>query len=135
MRVMITGVAGFIGSSLAVRLVKDGDEVSGIDNLSARRTFPLACFSTGRTSARGASTPSSAHSGAGETETGNATATNVTIDYRDELTIDYRDHAQRPERAGRPRDGSPPRHRRRLTARPGAPGLVLIPSSVKRRRR
>ncbi len=42
---------------------------------------------------------------------------------------------RRPERAGRPRGGSPPRHRRRLTPRPGASGLVLIPSSVKRRRR
>ncbi len=35
MRVLITGVAGFIGSNLAARLVADGTEVVGIDNLSA----------------------------------------------------------------------------------------------------
>ena len=34
MRVLITGVAGFIGSNLAVRLVKEGHEVIGIDNLA-----------------------------------------------------------------------------------------------------
>ncbi len=35
MRVLITGVAGFIGSHLATRLLDEGDEVIGIDNLSA----------------------------------------------------------------------------------------------------
>lgn len=35
MRVLITGVAGFIGSSLATRLLEEGDEVIGVDNLSA----------------------------------------------------------------------------------------------------
>lgn len=35
MRVLITGVAGFIGSHLATRLVADGAAVVGIDNLSA----------------------------------------------------------------------------------------------------
>jgi nucleoside-diphosphate-sugar epimerase len=35
MRVLITGVAGFIGSHLAVRLLEEGDEVIGLDNLSA----------------------------------------------------------------------------------------------------
>ncbi|NOZ10105.1 MAG: NAD-dependent epimerase [Gammaproteobacteria bacterium] len=34
MRVMITGVAGFIGSTLAHRLLDRGDEVVGIDNLN-----------------------------------------------------------------------------------------------------
>ena len=34
MRVLITGVAGFIGASLAVRLLERGDLVFGIDNLS-----------------------------------------------------------------------------------------------------
>ena len=34
-KVLITGVAGFIGSNLADRLIKDGNyEVIGIDNLS-----------------------------------------------------------------------------------------------------
>jgi len=33
-RVLITGVAGFIGSNLAVRLLREGYSVSGIDNLS-----------------------------------------------------------------------------------------------------
>jgi UDP-glucose 4-epimerase len=35
MRVLITGVAGFIGSHLASRLLAEGIEVVGIDNLSA----------------------------------------------------------------------------------------------------
>lgn len=34
MRVMITGVAGFIGSALALRLLERGDTVYGIDNLN-----------------------------------------------------------------------------------------------------
>jgi len=33
-RFLITGIAGFIGSTLAHRLVEEGHEVSGIDNLS-----------------------------------------------------------------------------------------------------
>lgn len=33
MRVLLTGVAGFIGSSLAERLLARGDEVTGLDNL------------------------------------------------------------------------------------------------------
>ena len=32
MRVLLTGAAGFIGSSLAERLVARGDEVVGVDN-------------------------------------------------------------------------------------------------------
>ena len=36
-RYLITGVAGFIGSTLAHRLVEEGHEVSGIDNLSTGR--------------------------------------------------------------------------------------------------
>ena len=34
-KVIVTGVAGFIGSHIAARLVKDGHEVIGIDDLSA----------------------------------------------------------------------------------------------------
>ncbi|MBI5462387.1 MAG: NAD-dependent epimerase [Gammaproteobacteria bacterium] len=34
MKVLITGSAGFIGSNLALRLLKRGDEVIGIDNLN-----------------------------------------------------------------------------------------------------
>ena len=35
MRVLITGVAGFIGSNLADRLLKEGHRVAGIDNLQS----------------------------------------------------------------------------------------------------
>ena len=34
MKVLITGSAGFIGSTLALRLLERGDEVLGIDNLN-----------------------------------------------------------------------------------------------------
>ncbi len=34
MRILVTGVAGFIGNHLAVRLAMEGHEVTGIDNLS-----------------------------------------------------------------------------------------------------
>jgi nucleoside-diphosphate-sugar epimerase len=34
MKILITGIAGFIGSNLAQRLISDGHEVLGIDNLS-----------------------------------------------------------------------------------------------------
>lgn len=34
MKVLITGTAGFIGSSLAIKLLERGDEVIGIDNLN-----------------------------------------------------------------------------------------------------
>ena len=33
-RFLVTGIAGFIGSTLAHKLVEEGHEVSGIDNLS-----------------------------------------------------------------------------------------------------
>ncbi|HIL81809.1 MAG TPA: NAD-dependent epimerase/dehydratase family protein, partial [Myxococcales bacterium] len=33
MKVLVTGTAGFIGSSLALRLLERGDEVVGVDNL------------------------------------------------------------------------------------------------------
>jgi len=35
MKVLITGTAGFIGSTLAIKLLERGDEVIGIDNLNA----------------------------------------------------------------------------------------------------
>jgi UDP-glucuronate 4-epimerase len=35
MRVLVTGTAGFIGSALAMRLLARGDEVVGVDNMSA----------------------------------------------------------------------------------------------------
>src|ERR1051325_7662177 len=34
MRILVTGVAGFIGSTLALRLLDRGDTVVGIDNLN-----------------------------------------------------------------------------------------------------
>ena len=34
MRILVTGVAGFIGMHVAVRLLADGHEVIGIDNLN-----------------------------------------------------------------------------------------------------
>ena len=34
MKVLVTGVAGFIGSALSIRLLERGDEVVGIDNLN-----------------------------------------------------------------------------------------------------
>lgn len=46
--VLVTGVAGFIGSNLAIKLLADGYRVSGIDNLSGGRcrTSRVACSST-----------------------------------------------------------------------------------------
>ena len=38
MKVLVTGVAGFIGSQIAKRLLRDGFEVYGIDDLSTGRT-------------------------------------------------------------------------------------------------
>src|SRR3989442_14741110 len=35
MRILITGVAGFVGSNLAARLVTEGHTVIGVDNLSS----------------------------------------------------------------------------------------------------
>jgi UDP-glucose 4-epimerase len=34
-KILITGVAGFIGSNLAERLISEGYEVIGVDNLSS----------------------------------------------------------------------------------------------------
>jgi UDP-glucose 4-epimerase len=42
MRVLVTGGAGFIGSNLVERLVRDGNEVVVLDNLSAGRMENLA---------------------------------------------------------------------------------------------
>ena len=41
-RYLITGIAGFIGSTLAHALVERGDEVRGIDNLSTGSLENLA---------------------------------------------------------------------------------------------
>ena len=41
-RYLITGIAGFIGSTLAHRLVEQGHEVCGVDNLSTGRLENLA---------------------------------------------------------------------------------------------
>ena len=35
MKFLVTGAAGFIGAHLSKRLIKDGHEVIGIDNLNA----------------------------------------------------------------------------------------------------
>ncbi len=44
MHYLITGIAGFIGSNLAVRLLEDGHRVRGIDNLSTGRMENIAPF-------------------------------------------------------------------------------------------
>jgi len=45
MKALVTGVAGFIGSHIAERLLNNGHEVFGIDNLSAgyRKNIPQNC--------------------------------------------------------------------------------------------
>jgi len=43
-RVLLTGAAGFVGSSLAERLVADGHEVIGLDNLVTGRRSNLAAL-------------------------------------------------------------------------------------------
>ena len=40
MKILVTGTAGFIGSSLAMRLLARGDEVIGLDNLSDYLAVP-----------------------------------------------------------------------------------------------
>ena len=34
MRILVTGTAGFIGSTLSIRLLERGDEVIGVDNVN-----------------------------------------------------------------------------------------------------
>ena len=34
MKILVTGSAGFIGSALSIRLLKDGHDVVGIDNFN-----------------------------------------------------------------------------------------------------
>lgn len=41
MKIMITGVAGFIGSNLASALLKQGDEIVGVDNMSQGQPLNL----------------------------------------------------------------------------------------------
>ena len=35
MRILVTGVAGFIGMAVTLRLLNDGHEVAGLDNLNS----------------------------------------------------------------------------------------------------
>ena len=42
MRILVTGGAGFIGSHLCERLIKDGHEVTAIDNFSTGKKTNLA---------------------------------------------------------------------------------------------
>lgn len=49
MKVLVTGVAGFIGAALTLRLLERGDEVHGVDNMSdyydvSLKEARLACF-------------------------------------------------------------------------------------------
>src|SRR5690554_1928075 len=44
LRVVVTGVVGFIGSHLCERLVSEGHEVIGIDNFLTGRVGNLACL-------------------------------------------------------------------------------------------
>ena len=59
-RYLITGIAGFIGSSLAHALVEQGHEVCGIDNLSTGNLDNLADIRHAITSRRSISRTSPA---------------------------------------------------------------------------
>ena len=60
MRALVTGAAGFIGSHLCRRLVADGHEVVGLDDLSEGTLDNLADVAGGARSSRPTSATSSA---------------------------------------------------------------------------
>ena len=44
MKILVTGVAGFMGSHIAEQFVKRGDEVIGIDNLKSHNSSVFSCI-------------------------------------------------------------------------------------------
>ena len=54
MRVLVTGAAGFIGSTLVDRLIADGHEVAGVDDMSSGKMANLAAAREANKERRGA---------------------------------------------------------------------------------